>query len=230
MKIKPYVDKLNSSQKYKDFQKQHEDAFMMAGFFILDMESGKNLHQIDFYVPSEKKIAAFTLDGGVTLQMLDMMNSRLTPEKLDIQTKVDLDALHGILEDEMKNRSMTEDIRKIIAILQTIKGKKVWNLNCILSGMEILKAHIDDESQTVLRMEKASIMDYVKKMPANFPALKGAKGEGMPKGENKEASEEELKDKIKTLDKLEEEIEAEKKTTKEELDKKSKDKKEEEKE
>jgi len=229
MKIKPYVDKLNSSQKYKDFQKQHEDAFMMAGFFILDMESGKNLHQIDFYIPSEKKIAAFTLDGGITMQMLDMMNSRLVPEKLDIQTKVDLDALHGILEDEMKNRSMTEEIKKIIAILQTVKGKKVWNLNCILSGMEILKAHIDDESQTVLRMEKASIMDYVKKMPANFPGLKDA-GEGLPKGENKGASEDELKDKIKTLDKLEEEIEAEKKTTEEELEKRSKDKKEEEKE
>jgi len=134
-----------------------------------------------------------------------------------------LDALHGILEDEMKNRSMTENIKKIIAIVQTIGGKKVWNLNCILSGMGILKAHIDDESQTVLKMEKSSIMDYIKKMPGGLSALSGA--QGMPEGEIEEGmseeSEDELKEKIKTLNKVEEEIEAEKKVIEENLAKKS---------
>ncbi len=224
MKIKPYVDRLNASKEYKDFQKKYEDAFMMAGFFILDLETGNNLHQIDYYVPSEKKIAAFTVDGGVTVQMLDMINAHLIPEKLDIATKIDLDALHGILEDEMKNRSMTEEIKKIIAILQTVEGKKVWNLNCVLSGMGILKAHVDDESQTVLKMEKASILDYVKRMPANLSALKGM--QETPEAE-KEDSEKEMKEKLKTLNKLEAEIEAEKKKTEEELEKKlHKDKKE----
>jgi predicted transcriptional regulator len=31
--------------------------------------------------------------------------------------------------------------------------------------MSIIKAHVDDESKTVLKMVKSSIMDYVKKMP-----------------------------------------------------------------
>lgn len=221
MKIKPYVDRLNSSKEYKDFQKKYDDAFMMAGFFILDLETGNNLHQIDYYVPSEKKIAAFTLDRGVTMQMLNMINSHMIPEKLDIKTNIDLDALHGILEDEMKNRSITEEIKKIIAILQTVDGKKVWNLNCVLSGMGILKAHVDDESQTVLKMEKASILDYVKKMPAGLSALKGMPG-AQEEGDEKGAeSEKEMKDKLNTLNKLEEEIESEKKKTAEALDKKS---------
>lgn len=224
MKIKPYVDRLSSSKEYKDFQKKYDNAFMMAGFFILDLETGNNLHQIDYYVPSEKKIAAFTLDGGVTMQMLDMINSRMIPEKLDIKTNVDLDALHGILEDEMKNRNITEEIKKIIAILQTVEGKKVWNLNCVLSGMGILKAHIDDESQTVLKMEKASVLDYVKKMPSSLSALKGMKG-APETGEEKEESEKEMKEKLKTLNKLEEEIESEKKKTEEELKKTAKGKK-----
>lgn len=221
MKIKPYVDRLNASKEYKEFQKKYDDAFMIAGFFILDLETGNNLHKIDYYVPSEKKIAAFTLDGGVTMQMLDMINSHILPEKLDIKTNIDLDALYGILEDEMKNRSITEEIKKIIAILQTVNGKKVWNLNCVLSGMGILKAHVDDESKTVLKMEKASILDYVKKMPANISALKGMAGE-QPAGEKGEESEKFLKEKVKTLAKLEEEIESEKKKTEEALEKKSK--------
>ena len=231
MKIKPYITKLGASKEYKTFQKKYDDAFMMAGFFILDFETGKNLHQIDYYVPSEKKIAAFTIDGGVTMQMLDMINSKIIPEKLDIKTNIDLDALHGILEDEMKNRSITEEIKKIIAILQTIEGKKVWNLNCVLSGMGILKAHVDDESQTVLKMEKASILDYIKKMPGTLAGLKGMQGmkglKGMPKAEDGEEDGEEaegvsgeesekgLKEEIKTLDKMEEEIESEKKKVEE---------------
>ena len=223
MKIKPYVDRLNSSKEYKDFQKKYGNAFMMAGFFIIDFETGNKLHQIDYYVPSEKKIAAFTLDGGVTMQMLNMINSHMIPEKLDIKTNIDLDALHGILEDEMKNRSITEEIKKIIAILQTVEGKKVWNLNCVLSGMGILKAHIDDESQTVLKMEKVSAFDYIKKMPANLSALKGIKGMPSSEGEEEDGadSEKDVKDKLKTLNNLEEEIESEKKKIEEALNKKS---------
>lgn len=208
MKIKPYIDRLNNSKEYKEFQKKYDDSFMIAGFFIIDLETQNNLHQIDYYVPSEKKIAAFTVDKGVTVQMLDMMNHKLVPEKLDIQTKIDLDALPGILEDEMKNRSITEEIKKIIAIVQTIDGKKIWNLNCVLSGMGILKAHVDDSSQTVLKMEKSSILDYVKKLP--MAGLKGMKGiPGAGKAEGKE-SKEDAKKKIETLNKLEKEIEKEK--------------------
>lgn len=164
MKIKPYVDKLSNSKEYKQFSEQYKDAFLVAGFFVIDFESDRKIHQIDYYIPSKKKIAAFTLDDKLNLQILDAVN-KSTPEKLDIQTKIDLEALKGILEDEMKNRGITEDIKKMIVILQTIKGQKVWNVNCVLSGMDILKAHVDDDSKTVLRMDKSSIMDYVKKMP-----------------------------------------------------------------
>lgn len=163
MKIKPYIDKLYASKEYKNFQKEHSDAYVAAGFFVLDLESGSNIHQIDFYVPKEKKVAAFTLDHGITMQMLSLMHSK-KPEKLEMQAKIDLEALKGILEDEMKNRNITEEIKKIIAVLQTIDGKRIWNVNCVLSGMGILRAHVEDESKSVLKMEKASILDYIKRI------------------------------------------------------------------
>jgi len=167
MKIGPYVEKLNNSQGFKEFRSKYKDAFLVAGFFVLDFETGQNLHQIDYYIPSEKKVAAFTLDKKVILQILDTMSEKV-PEKLDLPTNIDLEALRGILEDEMKNRNMTEQIRKIIAVIQNVKGTKMWILNCILSGMEILKAHVDDSTKTVLKMEKASVLDYVKKIPGGM--------------------------------------------------------------
>ncbi len=204
MKIQPYIEKLNSSKEFKKFKDKYNDAFLVAGFFVLDLEMQQNIHQIDFFIPSQKKIAAFTLDSGVNLQILDTMSEK-TPEKLDMNTNIDLDAIEGILEDEMKNRNMTEEIKKIIAVIQNIKGKKIWNLNCVLSGMEILKAHVEDESQTVLKMEKLSFTDIVKKMPIEQiqPLQQPQQAQSV---QNKEDTEEELK----KLEKLEEEIQREK--------------------
>lgn len=214
MKIGPYVNKLNDSSEFKGFQKEHKDAFVVAGFFVLDLESGKNVHQIDYYVPSKKKVAAFTLDRHVTMQMLDLLNAK-TPEKLDLNTKVDLDQLYGILEDEMKNRSITEDIKKIIAIIQNIEGKKVWNLSCVLSGMGILNAHVDDDSRTVLKMEKKSLLDFMQRMsPEQFKE----KIQQKPGAVN--VAQGDVKEQIKKLDDLENAIKKEK----EELEKKSSDK------
>lgn len=198
MKIQPYIQKLEASEKYKKFIKENSESFIVAGFFVLDYETGTNIHQIDYYVPSKRQVAAFNLDGEVEVRLLDMMHKEKRPEKLDIKTKVDLDALKGILEDEMKNRNITETIKKCVAVIQMVDGKKLWVLNCVLSGMEILKAHVDDESRIVLKMEKASMMDYIKKMPA------------LPQQQAPKADKETLQKQIEQLNKLKEQLEKEK--------------------
>lgn len=218
MKIEPYVQKLEKSKEFKTFNSKYPESFMIAGFFILDFESGKNIHQIDFYLPDQKKVAAFTLDDGINVQLMDMINASKVPEKLDLKTKVDLDALKGILLDEMHNRGMSEQIKKIIAIIQTINGKRIWNLNCVLSGMEILKSHIDDESQTVLKIEKQSLMDIMKTIPMD--KLKAMKAGANASGEN--APKRDLNKEMENLKKLEEEIAKEKKNILEEMNKKPK--------
>ena len=199
MKIKPYIEKLNSSGEYKKFVDKYKDAYLVAGFFIIDFEQGNNIHQIDYYIPSEKKIGAFTLDNQVVLQMMEVLNEA-KPEKLDIKTKIDLEALKGIVQDEMRNRGITEEIKKMIAIIQNIKGKKTWTVSCILSGMEILKANVEDKSETILRMERTSITDIIRKVPMSAlqPSQKSV-------GES-----DDVEGEIEKLDKLEMEIEKEK--------------------
>ena len=197
MKIKPYLDKLTASSQYKEFQQKYKDAFLVAGFFVLDFETGQRLHQIDYYLPKEKKFAAFTLDDKVIFQLLRSFDKKM-PEKLDINTKIELDTLKGIVEDEMHNRSITQEIKKMIAVVQTIKGKKIWNVNCVLSGMDILRAHVEDESKTILKMEKNSMMDYVKHMPPMAAAAQPDKAQ--------EPGSEDAEKKLEQLDKLKEAI------------------------
>lgn len=207
MKIQPYVTKLSSSGAYHDFQKKYSNSFMVAGFFVLDLETGNNLHQIDYYVPSEKKIAAFTLDKRVTVQLLDMIGKK-APEKLDINTKIDLDQLKGILDDEMKNRNITDQIKKIIAILQNIDGKKIWNLNCVLSGLGILTAHVEDSSGTVIKMEKKSLVDYMQKIPGKASAPQ--KSESVKDPAKAAKINKDVKEQLKKLQDIQEELEKEK--------------------
>lgn len=216
MKIAPYVEKLNSSEEYKKFAEGNKDSFMIAGFFILDFETGQNLHQIDYYVPSKKKVAAFTLDEGVSMRMLDIVAEN-SPEKLNLDTKTDLDELKGILEDEMKNRNITENIKKIIAVIQNVKGKIIWNLNCVLSGMELLRAHVEDKSKSVLKMEKVSMMELMKQIPPEqMQKLRGKaqarkqKG-GLSEGAVSMGTKPSKKEKIEKLEKLKEAIDAEEK-------------------
>lgn len=225
MKIQPYVQKLQSSGTYKDFQQKYKDAFLVAGFFVIDFETGRNLHQIDYYVPSKKKFAAFTLDKSVEMQLLKSLDKK-APEKLDINAQIDLDALQGIILDEMKNRNITQTIKKMIAVLQNRHGKKVWNVNCVLSGMDILKVHVEDNSKTILKMERSSILDYVKKLPAPAAVAGGAQAGqvGQASSESQGAvqvapraapTKEELKRQIEQLDKVKsllkkEEVELEK--------------------
>ncbi len=219
MKIQPYIEKLVSSNQYKEFMNKYKDAFLAAGFFVIDLESGSNIHQIDYYIPSKRKFAAFTLDNRIGLQILDSVTKHI-PEKLDMETKIDLDALPGILEDEMKNRSITEDIKKIIAVIQNIGGKKVWNINSVLSGMDILKAHIDDASKTILKMEKTSFVDIMKRIPMDQMQQMSNIKSPVEKEENKpveEQNENQAISELEKLDKLEEAIQKEKSRLKKEI-------------
>ena len=166
MKFEHYLNKLHESKEFKDFKKEHKRAYLAAGFFIIDLEEGKNQHQIDYSLPNGK-IATFTLDDGIKLKMSEQAMKGKMP-KLPEEIKIDLDALKGIVHDEMRNRIVTEDIKKIIAILHINDNKTIWNLQCILSGLGILNVHVDDSDESVLKFEKFSMMDIIKQIPGKL--------------------------------------------------------------
>jgi len=163
MRFDHYLTKVEKSSEYRKFLKTNKKAYLCSGFFVMDLDAEKNMHQIDFYVPSKKKFANFILDEGIKIQLSDGIRDK-KPEKLGKEVKTDIEALKGIVEDEMKNRTVTGDLKKIIAVLQTIEGKKIWNLNCLTGDMGLIKVHIDDDSGNILKFEKASLFDFIKKI------------------------------------------------------------------
>ena len=164
MKIQPYIDKLNNSKAFQEFKSKNPNAYFSAGFFVMDFETDKNIHQIDYFIPETKKMQTFILDGDeVTSKEAEVSNKKI-PGKIESEIMLDLDILKGIVEDEMKNQTITKKIHKIIAIIQNIDGKLVWNLNCITSDMGIMKVHIDDDSHSILKFDKINVFDAIKKL------------------------------------------------------------------
>src|SRR5688572_25971116 len=117
MKFHDLLKKLKASEQFQSFSNAYKDPVIVAGFFVMDFETKKDIHQIDYYISSKKKIAAFSIDGKVTMQLLDSPDTKEVMKELDTNVKTDLDELFGILEDEMKNRGISETVKKIVAVL-----------------------------------------------------------------------------------------------------------------
>tara|TARA_Y100000310_G_scaffold285591_1_gene309183 strand:+ start:7849 stop:8343 length:495 start_codon:yes stop_codon:yes gene_type:complete len=163
MKIQPYFDKLKSSKAYQDFISKNPEAYLSSGFFVLDFQTKKNMHQIDYYIPETKKMQTFILDGEqVTSKEDDTINNKI-PNKISSDVTLDLDILKGLVEDEMKNHTITTKLQKIIAVIQNINGKLVWNLNCVTTDLGVLKVHISDNDHSVLKFDKINLFDVMKK-------------------------------------------------------------------
>ncbi len=175
MKFQHYQKRVEESNEFKSFIKKHPKAYLCAGFFVLDFEQANHAHQIDYSLPNGK-IATFILDDGIKMKISEQAVKKELP-KIQAVPKTDIDALQGIVEDEMKNKIVTEKIRKMIAILHIVDNKLIWNLQCILDGLGILQVHVDDANQSVLKFEKHSIMELVKMIPSpnQMNAVKQAK-------------------------------------------------------
>lgn len=164
MKFEHYVKRVEESPEFKKFRKEHPKAYLCAGFFVLDFEKGKNIHQIDYSLPNGK-IATFTLEEKVQLKISEPVKKpEKKIEKIEGEAKTDIDALKGIVHDEMLNRTVTQNVIKIVAVLQSKEGKKIWYLSCVTNDFGIITVHIDDESEDVLIFEKRSFFDFIRKV------------------------------------------------------------------
>ncbi|OIO42854.1 hypothetical protein AUJ62_00685 [Candidatus Pacearchaeota archaeon CG1_02_32_21] len=164
MKIQLYIDKLNNSQEFKSFKAKNPQSYFSAGFFVLDFEENNNLHQIDYYNPDNKKMITFAMDNKKIEIKESGASNQSMPMEISTKINLDLDILKGLVEDEMKNHMVTHKLHKIIAVLQNLDGKLVWNLNCITSDVGIVKMHISDEDHSVLKFESINLFDVVHKL------------------------------------------------------------------
>ncbi len=166
MKFGDFFGRVKESEAYQQYVSVNAGAYLCAGFFVLDYQGEKNQASVDFYNPTSKKMTTFRFEEKIIAVPLEippeMEEHTITPEKIDGEPKLELEELKGILMDEMHNRGMTYDVQKIIVVLHHLDGRLIWNCTALMTGLVLLKTHIEDASGSVILMEKSSLFDLMK--------------------------------------------------------------------
>lgn len=169
MIFKEILNKVESSEEYKSFKKNHPDAELCTGFFILDFLSNDNKNSIDY--KDEDKIFTFNINENIKMQEDKLINLKDAPklEKITPEIKIELEELKYIAQEKAHEEGIGAKFNKIIAILQnyinpeTQEKNQVWNLTCMLDQLIILHIIIDSQNGEITKFERKSFMDLVKK-------------------------------------------------------------------
>lgn len=165
MNFKEILTKVESSDIFKEFIKEHKDAELCAGFFIMDYISNDNKKSIDYKY--KDKIYTFdVLDNGKIKMIEDELikdSKHPVLEKINPDIKIDVDDLKGISGIRILDEGISAKMNKIIAILQRLNEKEVWNLTCMLDGLIIINIIIDASSGNIDKFDRKSMMDLIRK-------------------------------------------------------------------
>ena len=117
----------------------------------IGVESGAELFKVD------KKVERIPINKKAET----MTHKKFTPRPFDGKIKMDTDEIKPVIMDEMHNRGMTYQIDKILAFANITDENVLWSCTAFLKGLGLLQAHIEDESSSILFMEKKSFFDII---------------------------------------------------------------------
>ncbi len=169
MSFKQTYQTITESEVFKNFIKEHPDAELCTGFFIIDFFSNDNKESLDY--KSGEKIFTFSLrdDKSIKFEEDKLMQTEKNPhpslEKISPHIKADLEDIRATAQIQALDNGINSKFSKIIAVLQkpAKDDKQIWNLTCMLDGLIILHILIDPETGDVIKFERKSMMDMIKR-------------------------------------------------------------------
>jgi len=167
MSFKETFEKIKASEIFNRFIEENPDAELCAAFFIIDFFGNDNKKSLDYKIV--EKIFTFSIDDFGKIKMIEdkLVQEREIKfpklEKINPVVNVDLDELKSISGIKALDEGISARFSKIIAVLQKHEGKQIWNLTCMLEGLIILHVLIDSENGEIIKFERKSMMDLIRK-------------------------------------------------------------------
>jgi len=158
------IETIENSDAFRNFKDKNSEAYLCAGFFVIDYQNQANQQQLNYFL-QDGKIFTFIFDKEITIKEAETIEGRkIELKNLNKEIKADLDDVENILKMEFETRRIGKKLNKIIAILQIHEGRQIWNLTLMLEGFDIIQCHIDSFSGEILKFEHKSMFDFVKKV------------------------------------------------------------------
>jgi hypothetical protein len=164
MNLQFYLEKLHSSDKFKNFLKENPNPYFCSGFFIIDKENkkgseGDKVH-LDFYSPKKEKV--FSFDIKEEIKLIPLENFDKEPKKISENCEFDFSEMEDLIMKEAEKKNIKTKIQRFIFSLQNHEGKKVLFGTAFLPMLSILKFEINLEKKIVETLEKKSLFDMIK--------------------------------------------------------------------
>jgi hypothetical protein len=167
MGIKETLEILEASEEFTKFKEEHPEREMCAGFFIIDFFGNDNKRSIDFKCEDKVFTCSLRDDDSVKIQEDKLVEVKGTtfPELQTISPKVRVDAEEaiGIAKTRTLDEGIAAKYNKAIAVLQKHEGNQVWNITGMLDGLIILHILINADTGEIIKFERKSMMDLIKK-------------------------------------------------------------------
>jgi len=164
MRFKDLLERVEGSEEFKKFKEENSDAELCAGFFILDFLSNDNKDTLDYKIG--EKVFTFSIkDDKIVMNKDKLVDEVGRPSlvEIDKEINIEVDELKGIVGARALDEGISAKLNKIIAVLQKYDWKQIWNLTCMMDGLIILNVHVDALSGDVLKFERKSMMDLIKR-------------------------------------------------------------------
>jgi len=163
MNFQFFYEKLIDSEEYKKFIKKNPKAYLCSCLFIIDREhAGKeNKVHFDFWLPVEKKMNSFRVDGKVAFMPVENFETKPF-EKVSTSHTFNLEDFEKMILEKMEKEGIKGRLQKILFSLQRLKGKDFLIMTGFLNNLSLLKANISLDENKIISFEKKSFFDMMK--------------------------------------------------------------------
>lgn len=165
MNIQFYFEKLFNSSEFQEFSKEHPEAYLCSGFFVIDKEGKDDQAHLDYFLPKEKEMVSFQLDSMQKIPV-ELFNERI-PESISSDVDFEFDEMENLIFKKMESEKITNTVQKMIFSLQKLDGKDFLVGNIFISSLGILKINIDLSEMKIVEFQKKSIFDIVNVLKKN---------------------------------------------------------------
>lgn len=162
MKIKEIVEKVEKSEAFREWKKQHKDSFLVHLFMMYDE---KESYQVGYYDKKKDMITSFSVDDEIMASPESEVfkKEKTVVKRLDIKkVKKDFEDAVSIANKFQREKYSTEIPIKKIVVLQNIDFGQIWNITFISKTFNTLNMKIDAGSGKVKKHELVSLFSMGK--------------------------------------------------------------------
>jgi len=159
MEIRKLVEKLESSEEYKEWIKNNNDFYLVHLFFMTNQPP-----QIGYYQKKRDQVVTFDLADQIVINPAsEVIKQNKTIERLELlKIKIDKAKALDVVKNVKKTKYPKEMIDKEIVLIQQLSGQPLYNVTFFTKTFNTLNVKLNAENGHVISHDLASLVDFQK--------------------------------------------------------------------